>query len=423
MTVIESPDEQGRAPRATAPWSAVGLRWTAFVLAAGAATLLWLDSRSGWLDVPTGWHGVLHVRPSRVLRVLVVGAFLAIRWEIAGGVVTAFGAGAIGAMAVHQLVGWHAALVILLLASPARSGSSIDLLGRPKRFALMGLASALVVAGVGAGVGEYVYEGSFGPTHPPSDAPAPPESGVRWVWSGGVTSTGAEVRARLREPVVARLAVSTDADFTDVTFQEPVGSTRRSSRSSSTISGRGSSTATRWRWTANSIWCVRARSPRSRRDPHRSRSPSAPAPGSGRTARCSTRSVPRTSVFHLIAGDFHYGDIRDDDRERYDEVIDLTLRQPAQAALYRSVPIAYVWDDHDYGANDADAFSPSRTCGDGSVSSQRAELPARGCESSAIYQSFDVGRVRFLITDARSARGPGDDARRPSNSRGSSTRW
>ncbi|WP_164842282.1 alkaline phosphatase D family protein [Actinoplanes solisilvae] len=31
-----------------------------------------------------------------------------------------------------------------------------------------------------------------------------------------------------------------------------------------------------------------------------------------------------------------------------------TLTAPAQAALYRSVPVAYVWDDHDYGPNNAD---------------------------------------------------------------------
>ena len=111
-------------------------------------------------------------------------------------------------------------------------------------------------------------------------------------------------------------------------------------------------------------------------------------------------------LFHLITGDFHYGDISDDERDRYDDVIDLTLREPAQAALYRSTPIAYVWDDHDYGADNSDSFSTSRLA---AMRAYRANVPSYRLagELSAVYQKFDVGRVRFLLTDARSAREPG----------------
>ena len=65
-----------------------------------------------------------------------------------------------------------------------------------------------------------------------------------------------------------------------------------------------------------------------------------------------------------------------------------------------------MWDDHDYGANNSDALSPSRLA---AMAAYRANVPSYELagEVSAIYQSFDVGRVRVLMTDARSAREPG----------------
>jgi phosphodiesterase/alkaline phosphatase D-like protein len=83
------------------------------------------------------------------------------------------------------------------------------------------------------------------------------------------------------------------------------------------------------------------------------------------------------------------------------------LTQPAQAALYRSVPIAYVWDDHDYGRNDADSTAPSRPA---AMQAYRDFVPhyPLATHDSPIYQGFTIGRVRVLITDTRSGRRPAD---------------
>jgi phosphodiesterase/alkaline phosphatase D-like protein len=86
---------------------------------------------------------------------------------------------------------------------------------------------------------------------------------------------------------------------------------------------------------------------------------------------------------------------------------DLTLTQPGQAALYRSTPIAYVWDDHDFGPNDAAADSPSRPA---ALLSYREnvphyEFPLRGWDAP-IAQAFSIGQVRIIMTDTRSARDP-----------------
>ena len=61
----------------------------------------------------------------------------------------------------------------------------------------------------------------------------------------------------------------------------------------------------------------------------------------------------------LVPGDFFYADHMTT-AAHFTEAFDETLTQPAQAALLAAVPIGYVWDDHDYGGNDADGTSPTR---------------------------------------------------------------
>jgi phosphodiesterase/alkaline phosphatase D-like protein len=84
-----------------------------------------------------------------------------------------------------------------------------------------------------------------------------------------------------------------------------------------------------------------------------------------------------------------------------------TLTQPAQAALYAAVPIAYVWDDHDYGGNDSDATAPTRQP---ALDAYRRNVPHYPLPAAdAIYQSFVIGRVQFVLLDDRSQRDPKSD--------------
>jgi hypothetical protein len=385
------------------------LRRTAFVLVAGAAVFMWFDDRIGLLDYqPGGMAFYNYVRPA-FIALLGLGTLVAVKWQIAGGVVAAFAAGAIGAFAVNQLVGWHAVLVVAMLAVPGLIWVVVDLNTWSRGAALIGLVGVALAAFGGSATGEAIYERAYGPTHPESDTPALPESALRWIWSGGVTTTHAEVRARTEDEEVEtlRLAVSESASFDDALYVDVESrdgaiaefdadgltpdteyhyavevdgelDTVRTGRFTTFPAGPAS-----FRFTVGA--CARVGSNGSVFDAIRAEAP----------------------LFHLIAGDFHYGDIPHDERDRYDDVIDLTLRTPAQSALYRSTPIAYVWDDHDYGPNDADSFSSSRAA---AMDAYRANVPSYGLagEDSSVYQSFDVGRVRFLLTDARSSRVPGE---------------
>jgi phosphodiesterase/alkaline phosphatase D-like protein len=389
-----------------------GVRWLrriAFILVAVAVAFMWFDEQLGVLEYqPGGMAFYNYVRPA-FFALLGLGALLAIKWQIAGGVVAAFAAGAISAFAINQLVGWHAALVVTLLALPGLIWVIVDLNAWSKRAALIGIVGVALAAFGGSAAGELIYERTYGPTHPESDVPALPGSALRWVWSGGVTTTHAEVRARTEEDDVEtlRLAVSESANFDQAQFFD--------------VDSRDGAIAV---FDADDLtpdtqyhYAVEVDGELDTVRTGRFRTfPEGPASFRFTVGACarvgSNGSVfdairEEEPLFHLIAGDFHYGDIPRDERDRYDEVIDLTLRQPAQSALYRSTPIGYVWDDHDYGPNDADSFSASRAA---AMDAYRANVPSYELagEHTSVFQSFDVGRVRFLLTDARSSREPGE---------------
>jgi phosphodiesterase/alkaline phosphatase D-like protein len=112
------------------------------------------------------------------------------------------------------------------------------------------------------------------------------------------------------------------------------------------------------------------------------------------------RAVDPLLFVHM--GDLHYANIARDDAVLFGERYEDVLASPAQAALYRSVPVAYVWGDHDFGAENADSSSPSRAA---ARAAYRAYVPHHDLvEAGAIHHAFTVGRVRVVMTDTRSER-------------------
>ena len=111
----------------------------------------------------------------------------------------------------------------------------------------------------------------------------------------------------------------------------------------------------------------------------------------------------------LMLGDTIYGDTEDMDvlREKYAKL----AAQPGFAALRRTVPIVAVWDDHDYGANDAGREYPRKResqqvfCDFFGIA---ADAPLR--TQAGIYRAVTVGppgrRVQFICLDTRYHRSP-----------------
>ena len=115
----------------------------------------------------------------------------------------------------------------------------------------------------------------------------------------------------------------------------------------------------------------------------------------------------RDPAFFLHLGDMHYVNISRDDPQFFRAAWDTVLASATQGALYRTVPLAYVWDDHDFGPNDADARTPSRAAARRVYREYAPHYPLPAGEGdAAIYQAFSIGRARFILTDLRSERSP-----------------
>ncbi len=111
-------------------------------------------------------------------------------------------------------------------------------------------------------------------------------------------------------------------------------------------------------------------------------------------------------LFFCHLGDLHYADTNSVQLKPYLDNYQRVFRQNRQAELYRNVPLVYIWDDHDFCGESSDGTAPGRSaalsayrlCVPNYIDSSRPESP--------LFQAFTVGRVRFLVTDTRSARTP-----------------
>ena len=111
-------------------------------------------------------------------------------------------------------------------------------------------------------------------------------------------------------------------------------------------------------------------------------------------------------------GDLHYRNdfsfigLKEKYLDDYRYNYDLVMNQNRQKNLYQNIPLAYIWDDHDYGFNDSDgSYNLKYTASEAyrervpyyPLVEELDALEGKG----AIYQSFIIGRVRFIMTDSR----------------------
>lgn len=124
-------------------------------------------------------------------------------------------------------------------------------------------------------------------------------------------------------------------------------------------------------------------------------------------------------VWFSHLGDLHYRNIAVNTpslfRAAYDDNFNYNLGfNPAarQGTFLRNQAITYVWDDHDFGANNSNRTSPSNPA---------TNLVYRECvphyplsaPTTGIYQSWQVGRVLYIASDVRSFRDPNSDPQGP----------
>lgn len=128
----------------------------------------------------------------------------------------------------------------------------------------------------------------------------------------------------------------------------------------------------------------------------------------GSTANVYNGIRDREPLFYIQMGDMHYKDIEENNMLKYRTAFDQVWASDKQRKLFQSVPTAYVWDDHDFGPNDSNFYSKGREAAQTAYRKYfpHYALPAGDTTAAPIYQAFTVGRVRFLLTDLRSATVP-----------------
>lgn len=247
-----------------------------------------------------------------------------------------------------------------------------------------------------------------------------------WLWSGAITDRSAIVKVAFAEPpvVTPALLVSTSRDLRDAVRIEgratPRPSRRQAGRTVIEYALEGLAEATEYFAGLRTDSGTRLRLRTFGRGPFSFTAAFASCAGGTRLVPAS--HVSNSRVFDAMAaldphvfihmGDFHYYNIigpaspPDLLLARFRRALDRVLSQEHQALFYRRTPLVYMWDDHDFGPNDADSRSPTRTA----ARTYYAEdvphypLPLAPAHDGPIAQSFDIGRVRFLVTDARSER-------------------
>jgi phosphodiesterase/alkaline phosphatase D-like protein len=126
--------------------------------------------------------------------------------------------------------------------------------------------------------------------------------------------------------------------------------------------------------------------------------------------------VAEQPLLLLHMGDLHYSDTNATDPELYRANYDAVLNHRNQGQLYRSVGLAYMWDDHDFGGDDSNGTAIGTETARAVYRDYVPHYPLT-VPDGTIAQAFTVGRVRVIMTDLRSASAPPTDPESPTKSR------
>lgn len=333
-----------------------------------------------------------------------LGGLLALRWRALAAFVMALAATGIGLVASVE---YSPSITFFLTAALLIPAILVWLAWQHTE--TVGSITALAVVTVGllaisAAGSQEIYGHFFGPTHPESSA-AGLDSAAEWLWLGAVATDSAAITAGgLDGPETYRLSywvTGAAPQVVDATSGED-GIARfvlDNLKSATTYSYRVDAAADP--------------QPDGREDA----AFATQAHGAhdvvivaGSCARVASNGsvfdaiVAEEPDLYLAIGDLHYANLSSSAPEDHIDAYARSLGQPAQAGLFSSIPTAYVWDDHDYGPNDAGADSPSR---EAVSTAYRRAVPSIGVDpdpNASIAHAFSVGRVRVVMTDTRSQR-------------------
>jgi phosphodiesterase/alkaline phosphatase D-like protein len=371
---------------------------------------------------PTGstghWEALVQIA---LLVLAAIGNLVSWRWEMTGATIMAVAGLGLAVVLAFDHDPTTTIPFALLFFAPAGLHWLAWQRHRPLRQVVALGAAFAGMLGLSVYLAFALFDFFYGPAHPQSEVQALPPSAVEWVWSGAVTEESATVKASLDQNSDSTRADASLVVATDAALEHRVASIPGSSAGEAEGTGEPSRVVmfpvdgldpdTIYHYAVqvgDELDTSRAGTFRTFPDGAGSFSVAV-----GSCARLGSNGavfdeiLANDPLLYLIAGDWFYGDIGNDDREAFRADYETTLTSPAQSALYRSVPIAYMWDDHDYGPDEGDSTSAARPASEMVYRELVPHYPlGAGDGENPIYQAFTVGRVRFILMDARSARSP-----------------
>jgi membrane-associated phospholipid phosphatase len=362
-----------------------------------------------WKDVPTNPEGTPFgrtvERPSQIVLAGLVslGSMISWRWPAVGATMLAFAASGLGIFAsVEYAPSWAVGLTGVLLVPAVLTWFAWQ---HQRRHVEVYALGAVVVGLLGATwMGSTaVYDHYFGPTHPSSSAVPIAVDRVEWTWVGGLDAHGVTLVAKLAPGRSRAVLLAADGDG-EYRSDPAVAGRDRIVRLR--VDGLRAGADVSLRVEVDGV-------PDAGRGHATVRTP-ADGPFSFRFAVAScARTGSNGAVFDEIArqdpllfleiGDLHYRNLDSTSPDAFLSAYDDVLARPGIAALTRQVPWAYVYDDHDYGPNDAAADSPTRAAARAAYRRAVPHYPVTPGDAP-VNQAFTIGRVRFVMTDGRSER-------------------
>lgn len=236
---------------------------------------------------------------------------------------------------------------------------------------------------------------------------------VRWMWSGGVTPTSAVVKGRLRDPVPpiqVELCAGDGCEPAAVPPDNGLVQVDEYGIVTVRLEGLRPGTLYRYRFAQQAKRSLVGSFRTFREGPFSFRVAFGSCASTGSEHEIFLRIRDLQPDLFLHMGDFHYEDIEEPDVEEFLEAYDKVLTSKTQAELFRHVPVAYMWDDHDFGPDGSDRTAPGRPA---ALEAYRRVVPhypllSLEADQATIQQAFTMGRVRFVLTDLRAGREPAD---------------